>query len=122
MRIKILSGAIELTAKLHDTPTTRALAEVLPYTARANTWGDEVYFAVPVSAALEPNAEQVVEPGTVGFWVEGQALALPFGPTPISERGECRLAARVNILGKIDGDPKLLGRIRSGDAVRVEPA
>lgn len=122
MRIKILSGAIELTAKLRDTPTTRALAEVLPCTARANTWGDEVYFAVPVSAALEPNAEQVVEPGTVGFWVDGQSLALPFGPTPISERGECRLAARVNIFGKIDGDPKLLGRVRDGDAVRVETA
>ena len=122
MRIKISSGAIELTAELRDTPTSRALAEALPCSARANTWGDEVYFAVPVSAELEPDAEQVVEPGTVGFWIEGQALALPFGPTPISERGECRLAARVNILGKIDGDPKLLRQVRDGDAVSVKTA
>ena len=122
MKIKISVKGLELTAELRDTPTTRALSEALPCTARANTWGDEVYFSVPVAVPLEPDAEQVVEPGTVGFWVEGQSLALPFGPTPISKKGECRLAARVNILGKLDGDPKRLKIVRSGDTVRVEPA
>ena len=122
MKIKISVKGIELTAELRDTPTTRALAQVLPCTSQANTWGDEVYFAVPVSVPKEPDAEQVVEPGTVGFWVEGQSLALPFGPTPISKKDECRLAARVNILGKLDGDPKRLKAVRAGDAIRVEPA
>jgi hypothetical protein len=72
--------------------------------------------------SLESDAKQVVDPGTVAFWVEGQSVALPFGPTPISKEGECRLASRCNILGKLDGDPKRLKIVCSGDAVRVERA
>ena len=117
--IQIESGSVKLVAELSDTPTVRALLAALPCQAKANTWGDEVYFSVPVNAALETEAEQVVDAGTVGFWVEGQCLALPYGPTPISREGECRLAARVNILGKIIGDPKQLGAINAGDLVRV---
>ena len=70
--------------------------------------------------ALESDAQQVVEPGTVCFWVEGSALALPFGPTPISKGGECRLASRCNVLGKIEGDPRELKKVKAGSAIRVE--
>ena len=70
--------------------------------------------------ALESDAQQVVEPGTVCFWVEGSALALPFGPTPISKGNECRLVSRCNVLGKIEGDPRELKKVKAGAAIRVE--
>jgi len=120
--IRIIWPKGAVTAALADTPTARALLAALPCESRANTWGDEVYFSVPVEAALEKDAKQVVDPGTVCFWVEGSSLALPFGPTPVSTGNECRLAARVNILGKIEGEPTLLKTVKDGDKVRVELA
>ncbi len=119
-RIRISWPQDELAATLRDTPTVKNLLAALPCESRAQTWGDEVYFSVPVKSALEKDARQVVEPGTVCFWVEGQSLALPFGPTPVSEGDECRLVARVNILGKIDVDAKKLKTVKAGDRVRVE--
>ena len=118
--IRIIWPAGKVIAALKDTPTARALLAALPCESRAHTWGDEVYFSVPVEAALEKDAKQVVDPGTVCFWVEGSSLALPFGPTPVSTGNECRLAARVNILGKLDGDPRSLKTVKDGDRVRVE--
>lgn len=88
MQIRISWPAGQLTATLDETPTSKALAEALPISASANTWGEEVYFDTGVSVALEGDAQQVVAPGTVAFWTEGDALALPYGPTPISRGGE----------------------------------
>ena len=122
MKIRISSGKVALQAELHDTPTTRALEEALPFEASAQTWGDEVYFSTPVSVKLEADAKQVVEPGTVCFWTEGDALALPFGPTPISTDEKPKLASRCNVLGRIVGDAKALAGIRAGAKVRVEKA
>jgi hypothetical protein len=122
MRIRIIWPKGAVAVALADTPTARALLAALPCESRANTWGDEVYFSVPVEAALEKDAKQVVDPGTVCFWVEGSSLALPFGPTPVSTGNECRLAARVNILGKIESEPTLLKTVKDGDKVRVELA
>lgn len=107
-------------ARLDDTPTVRRLADALPLTARANTWGDEVYFDTGVDTELEAGARQVVEPGTVCFWVEGQALALPFGPTPVSRGDECRLVTAVNVLGALEEEARVLATVRSGDEIRVE--
>jgi len=82
-----------------------------------------VYFGVPVKTTLEGDAKQVVDPGTVCFWVEGSSLAIPFGPTPsLSKAGECRLVTRVNILGKLEGNPNLLKSVREGERIRVELA
>jgi len=92
----------------------------LPCETSANTWGEEVYFSLPVAAQLEPDAQQVVDPGSVCFWVDGAALALPFGPTPVSKGRECRLVTKCNVLGKIAGDPGKLKSVRDGDAIRVE--
>lgn len=122
MRIKITLGEIELFADLDETPTVSRLHQALPCNARASIWGDEVYFAVPVKATLEPNATDVVEPGTVCFWVEGSSLALPYGPTPVSRADECRLVTEVNVLGRIEGDPSVLSQVSSGDPVKVEMA
>ncbi len=70
--------------------------------------------------ALETDARQVVEPGTVCFWVEGSSLALPFGPTPASKGDECRLVTRCNVLGTIEGDPRQLKKVKTGVSIRVE--
>ncbi|MEU4486363.1 cyclophilin-like fold protein [Streptomyces purpurascens] len=107
-------------ATLDDTPTTQALAQALPLVSTARTWGEEVYFDTGVSVSRETDARQIVEPGTVTFWTDGDALALPYGPTPISQGEECRLASPCNVLGRIDGDPGLLATVRGGDPVRVE--
>ncbi|NGO78011.1 hypothetical protein G6045_20430 [Streptomyces sp. YC504] len=120
MQIRISWPADHLTATLEDTPTSRALAEALPITASANTWGEEVYFDTGVSVEREAGAEQVVDPGTVAFWTDGDALALPYGPTPISRGEECRLASPCNLLGALDGDPRRLATVRNGDPIRVE--
>ena len=119
MRIRIQWPDGEVTATLESTPTSEALRTVLPCSSHAHTWGEEVYFSVPVDAELEPDAMQVVPPGTVCLWVEGSSLAIPFGPTPISEGDECRLVTAVNILGQLDGDPKLLDSVNEGDPITV---
>lgn len=120
MRIRIKWSSGELLARLDDTPTAQAVIAALPCESSANTWGEEVYFDMPVSVELEPDARQVVDPGTVCFWVQGSSLALPFGPTPVSQGDECRLVSEVNVLGMIEGDPKELGKVRGGETVRVE--
>ncbi len=110
----------EITAALEDTPTSRALLDALPFESSANTWGDEIYFSVQLLTDLEKDAQQVVDPGTVCFWTEGNALAIPFGPTPIAEGDECRLVTACNVLGKVEGDPKTLSSVISGADISVE--
>jgi len=122
MRIRITFGNLEFHAVLDETPTVSRLRRVLPCESRANTWGEEVYFRVPVEAQLEATATDVVEPGTVCFWVEGSSLAIPYGPTPASHADECRLVSRVNLLGRLEDQPSRLSRVASGDLVRVELA
>ena len=120
MRIRISwdDGAVE--AILDATPTAEKVWAALPYTSTANTWGEEVYFQLPVQAELESDARQVVEKGAVCFWVEGQSLALPYGPTPISAGDECRLVSKVNVLGQIEDQPRALAAVCAGAPVRVE--
>ena len=119
-RIRLQADKVNVEMELKETNTAKALVGALPFEARAQTWGDEVYFTTPVSVKLEPDAKQVVEPGTVCFWTEGDAHALPFGRTPISTDGRPRLASRCNVLGAVVGDPQALARIKPGDRIRVE--
>ena len=118
-RIRIAWPKGAASATLNDTPTARALVAALPLKARAQTWGEEVYFEIPVKAALEKDAKQVVPPGTICFWVEGNSLALPWGATPISDGGEPKLVTRCNVLGRIDGEATQLASVRSGDAITI---
>ena len=122
MHLRIEAGKVVLTVQLLDTATARALAAALPFESRAQTWGEELYFATPVSAKLEADARQIVEPGTVCFWTEGNALALPYGRTPISTDERPKLASRCNVVGRIEGDARRIGRIRSGDTLTVSKA
>jgi hypothetical protein len=123
VKLRVKAGATSFVVALDETPTAKALSEVLPFESVAQTWGEEVYFEAPLSADVEPDARQVVEPGTACFWVEGSSVALPFGRTPISGKdGKPKLAARCNVLGRIVGDPRLLAKVKSGDRIRVEAA
>jgi len=119
MKIRITSGSVRLEAELRDTPTAKLLMDALPFDAQAQTWGDEVYFSTPVKAKLEADAQQVVAPGTVCFWTQGNALALPFGRTPISSDERPKLANPCNVLGQLRDFSALKG-IRSGQKIRVE--
>jgi hypothetical protein len=122
MKIRISAPGASFDVVLNETPTARALLDAAPFEARAQTWGDEVYFTTPVSAKLEPDAKQIVEPGTVCFWTEGDALALPYGRTPISTDERPKLASRCNVLGRIEGNARELAKIRSGDRITVSRA
>ena len=121
--IRVRAGAATLDIALDATPTAAALLKALPFQSVAQTWGEEVYFEAPVSAALEAGARQTVDPGTVCYWVEGSSIALPYGRTPISAKdGKPKLVTPCNVLGRIVGDPRLLAKVKSGDRIRVEAA
>jgi hypothetical protein len=121
MRIEIVWNEGRATGVLNDSENARQVYEALPIEAEASRWGDEVYFKMPVKAQLGEAPKQVVPRGSICYWVQGSALALAFGPTPISEGNECRLVTAVNILGSIDGDPRVLDAIQEGDLLSVRP-
>ena len=119
-RIRFDFGILTLDAELADTPTARAVLAKLPYAARAMTWGEEVYFDVPVEVEREKDARAVVTPGEVAYWPDGPCIALGFGRTPISKGDECRLASPCNIFGSIVGDVKMLAKVKAGARVTVK--
>ena len=119
-KLVIKVGPISLVAELLDTPTAKEILEHVPFTSSANTWGDEVYFDTPIVTSKEANARDIVEAGELAFWVEGSCIAVGFGPTPISQGDEIRLAAKTNIWGKSLTDVRLLAKVKDGDQVSVE--
>ena len=121
-RIRIRAGKVSANAVLHQTPAAEAIWNALPIEARANTWGDEIYFSIPVKAALEKDAQEVVQLGDLGYWLPGTAFCIFFGPTPTSHGDEIRPASAVNIVGKVQGDPKVFKRVLDGAKVVIERA
>ena len=119
-KLVIKVGPISLVAELLDTPTAKEILEHVPFTSSANTWGDEVYFDTPIVTSKEADARDIVEAGELAFWVEGSCIAIGFGPTPISQGDEIRLAAKTNIWGKSLTDVRLLAKVKDGDPVSVE--
>jgi len=118
-RIRFDFGSFTLDADLLDTPTAKAIAATLPIEASALTWGEEVYFDVPVRVKREGNARAVVTPGEIAYWPEGPAIAIGFGRTPISKGDECRLASPCNIFAKALGDVKELREVRAGTKIKI---
>ena len=118
--IKFSFADIILNATVRDTPTGDAVLQALPIHANVQTWGDEVYFPVPVESSLEQDAKSVVEAGEIAFWVEGNCIAIGFGPTPISHANEIRLAAETNIWADTEDDVRQLTSVKSGESVLIE--
>jgi hypothetical protein len=118
--ITITCGSITLQADLNDTSTAAKIWEALPIEGRANTWGDEVYFEIPVHADQEPGARAEVEVGELGYWPMGSAFCIFFGPTPVSTDQRPRAYSPVNILGRVKGDATSLRSVKNGEAVKIE--
>jgi uncharacterized protein len=117
--INIKAGDIALTAELDGSRTASAIWNVLPLKAGINTWGDEIYFSIPVRLGAE-NPQELVNKGDLGYWPPGNALCLFFGPTPMSEGQEIRPASPVNVFGKIIGDSSVLCGVKSGSIMLIE--
>ena len=118
-RIRFDFGALTLDAELLDTPTAKAIAAALPICSSVLTWGEEIYFDVPVNVARESNARAVIVPGEIAYWPQGPAIAIGFGRTPISKGNETRLASPCNVFAKALGSVKALGKVKTGVKVEV---
>ena len=122
MRIRLRFGSVTLDAELLDTPTAKAIAAALPLTGSALTWGEEVYFEIPVRVKREKGARAIVTPGEIAYWPDGHAIALGFGRTPISHGNETRLASPCNIWAKALGNVKTLAKVKAGTKIKVTKA
>jgi uncharacterized protein len=117
--IRITAGAVSAEARLNDSKTARAIWNTLPIEARGETWGDEIYFDIGLTAPAETPRE-VVDVGDLAYWPPGRALCIFFGPTPVSRDGECRPASPVNVVGKVVGDARVFDKVRVGSRVTIE--
>ncbi len=121
-RLTIGAGPVTMEAELNDTPTARRIWEALPIAGQANTWGDEIYFAIPVKMEEAADARAEVEVGELGYWPMGEAFCIFFGPTPASTDEEPRAASPVNVVGRVLGDPTAFRQVDPGATVMLERA
>jgi len=121
-RIRITAGIVSAEAVLNDSATAEKIWNALPIEAEGDTWGDEIYFSIPVKDSLAADAKEVVQLGDLGYWPPGTAFCIFFGRTPVSRGDEIRPASAVNVIGKIVGDPKVFKKVRSGETVVLEKA
>ena len=118
-KISIIVGGVVIEADMNDSAIAEMVWQALPIHGKANTWGGEIYFQIPVSAN-EANAQETVEFGDLGYWPPGEALCLFFGPTPMSRGEEIRPASPVNVIGKMLGDVDVLKSVASGSPISIE--
>jgi uncharacterized protein len=121
MRLRFTFGSLTLDAELLDTLTAKAVAAALPISSSVLTWGEEVYFEIPVTVARASDARAVVTPGEIAYWPDGRCIAIGFGRTPISQGNETRLASPCNVFARALGDVKALAAVKAGTRVTVEP-
>jgi len=118
-RIRFDFGTLTLDAELLETPTAKAIGAALPISSAVLTWGEEVYFDVPVEIEREKDARAVITPGEIAYWPQGPAIAIGFGRTPISKGNETRLASPCNVFAKALGSVKVLSKVKTGVEVKV---
>lgn len=119
--ITITAGTVEVSAELNDTDAAEAVWNALPFSASGNTWGDEIYFPIPVAAGTE-DLQEVVDFGDLAYWPPGNAFCIFFGPTPVSHGDEIRPASAVAVIGRITGDAAQLRQVSAGAAVNITAA
>jgi hypothetical protein len=117
--IKITAGELEVKARLNETNTATKLLNILPISSRVNLWGEEIYFPIPLDTGLE-NEKEIVALGDIAYWPQGKAMCIFFGKTPVSRGEEIRPASPVNIIGRIEGEPKLFGKVKQGEKITIE--
>ena len=122
LKVAIIFSNFILQAELNDSETAQKIYSALPFESRVNTWGDEIYFDIPVSVGQAADAIEEVEVGTLGYWSVGKAFCIFFGPTPVSSGEKPTAASPVNIFGKAIGDLEPLRDVKSGATVTVERA
>ena len=120
--IGIIAGKHKFSAHLNDSETAVAIWDVLPITGQVQTWGDEIYFAIPVTAEPSDDAQETVPKGAIAYWRPGKALCLFWGPTPMSRGDEIRPASAVNLVGHIEGNPTLLAQIPNDSKILIRRA
>ncbi len=118
-KIMIITEAVQMEAEFNESKTTTLIWEALPLSATASTWGDEIYFAIPVKADHE-NAVSVVREGDLAYWPEGSCFCIFFGKTPASTETEIKPASPVNLVGRFSGDPALWKKVSAGSTIRLE--
>jgi hypothetical protein len=118
--IKIIVGQTTLRGELFDSPCAQAVFSCLPIETRPDTWGDEFYFEIPVKIPLDQSATKKVKAGDIGYWPPGQALAIFFGPTPMSTGSDPVPASEVNLVGRILDDPVLLRKEKGTRKITIE--
>ena len=119
-KINIVFDNFSIQAELKECETAQKIYSALPIDSRVNTWGDEIYFDIPVSVGQAADAIEEVEVGTLGYWPVGKAFCIFFGPTPVSSGEKPRAASPVNVFGKAIGDLNPLRDVKSGATVKVE--
>jgi len=119
-RILVRVGSVSVQAELFDTPCAAAICDELPIETKHHEWGDEFYFEVPVSMSLDATATKKVRSGDIGYWPEGRAFAIFFGPTPMSTGSDPVPAGAVNIVGRIIGDAGVLRKAKGAEEILVE--
>ena len=119
-KIKITAGDVSATATLDENATAQAIWNALPIEATANTWGDEIYFGIPVTIAIADDASDVVDMGSLAYWPHGSAFCIFFGLTPASLEDEIRAASAVNVFGCVDNDATVFKAVPNGTSVKVE--
>jgi uncharacterized protein len=121
--VVIRAGDVAVRARLLDTPTAERIWAALPIVASVRTWGAEVYFESPVTSATEPGARDTITAGEIAFWPEGEAIAIGFGPTPLSRtKAEIRLASPCNIWAQAIDDVRQFKTVHAGEAITIRPA
>ena len=122
-KIRIMASSIgTVSAEIDEKrnpKTAQAVWDALPIIGNANTWGDEIYFGIPVEMS-EENSQQVVELGDLAYWPQGNGFCIFFGRTPVSVGDEPRASSPVNVFGKVTGDPKIFKRVRNGEEIKIE--
>ena len=120
-QIRIKAGQVSALAELFSTSAAQAILKTLPFNGKVNTWGEEIYFGIPLEFEME-KGQTMVNPGDLGYWPPGKAFCVFFGPTPISNTDEIRPASAVEVFGRLIGDPAVFKTVEDGEPIVIERA